>query len=308
MVMKELTQKLLKKFDKLVHHKWQFSVIIAFVSAILAFIMSFIFYNIELKSYDTRFAIRGTMEVEKDNIAIVGIDDQTFSTLNIKWPFPRALYARAILNLAEAGARMIVVDVEFLEASAAVNSRQDILLAGAVKRAGNVILAGKLVRERTRNGTLNSYIQKPLDLLLEAGAKWSLINVDEDTDGFNRRYLLFQEHNNQPYLSMSVKVQELLRYGANGTKNIVLDDNGYFILGNQRIPKIDYNSMLINFRGPAKTFPARFTAPASKMSWRLLTAAEASRNSTSTTIILAPASARFAVFQIPGRYQQTTRR
>lgn len=250
-----MMKKLAEKFDKLVHHKWQFSLIIAVVSAILAFIFSWTFENLELKSYDTRFAIRGAMDVEQDNIAIVGIDDQTFSTLNLKWPFPRALYARAILNLAEAGARLIVVDIEFQDASAPENGRQDILLAGAIKRSGNVILAGSLIKELGLNNTFNSYPEKPLQMFLDAGAKWSMINTSRDDDSFIRRYMLFQEHNNQPYLSMSTQVQQLLRFGSASTKNIVLDDDGYFVLGDQHIPKIDHNSMLINFRGPAKTFP-----------------------------------------------------
>lgn len=250
-----MMKKLAKKFEKLVHHKWLFSLIIAVISAFLAFIFAWAFDNLELQSYDTRFAIRGAMEVEQDNIVIVGIDDQTFSTLNIKWPFPRALYARAILNLAEAGARLIVVDIEFLEASAPANSRQDVLLAGAIKRAGNVVLAGSLIKELGPNNTFNSYPEKPLQMFLDAGAKWSMINTSRDDDGFIRRYMLFQQHNNQPYLSMSVQVQQMLRFGFNGIKKIVLDEDGNFILGDQRIPKIDHNSMLINFRGPAKTFP-----------------------------------------------------
>ncbi|MCH7536037.1 MAG: CHASE2 domain-containing protein, partial [Bacteroidetes bacterium] len=46
--------------------------------------------------------------------SILVIDDESFIGLG-GWPFPRTFYAKAILNLHEAGAKLIIVDVEFLE-------------------------------------------------------------------------------------------------------------------------------------------------------------------------------------------------
>jgi CHASE2 domain-containing sensor protein len=66
------------------------------------------------------------------------VDDVTFSDLGRQWPFPRSLHARAIDRLRAAGARTIVYDVQFTEAT---TPREDGALFEAVRRAGNVVLA-----------------------------------------------------------------------------------------------------------------------------------------------------------------------
>ncbi|RMF70281.1 MAG: adenylate/guanylate cyclase domain-containing protein [Calditrichaeota bacterium] len=259
----------LAKLVKLWHTKWPFGGVLAFFAAVLALILAQFptFENFELRTYDTRFGLRGQMDVDRDNIVIVAIDDQSFVGLR-KWPFPRSLYAKAILNLKEAGARLVVVDVEFTEPSP--EPRQDLVLAAAIKRAGNVLLAGKLVNEIAVNDIVNTYLVRPLDLFLEAKASWGIINVDEDPDGFIRRYLLFQKVHGGTYYPLSLLAYLMLQSGHDGARRVVLDRDGHFILGNLEIPKKDFNSMLINFRGPARTFPTySFTSVLDDASFQL---------------------------------------
>ncbi len=240
---------------KLWRSKWAFGGVAAFLAVLFSLFLGAVYDQLELKSYNLRFAVRGEQSVRQDGIVVVAIDDQSIASLRT-WPFPRTYFARALLNLRAAGARMIIVDVEFTEASKK-NPRADLLLAAAVKRAGNVILAGEVVNagDRSRN-IQNTFVQPPLKLLTEgAGSAWGIINVDEDADGFVRRYLLFQLHNRRPYLSISLRAFLKLRYGTSGLSGLNVDDNGDFVARSQRIPKIDFNSMLINYRGPAGTFP-----------------------------------------------------
>jgi CHASE2 domain-containing sensor protein len=91
----------------------------------------------ELDSVDVRFAVRGTQPAPP-NVVVVGIDDVTFEELQLQWPFPRRLHARAIDTLRRDGARTIVYDVQFTEPSASL--RDDNALIDAVTRAGNVVL------------------------------------------------------------------------------------------------------------------------------------------------------------------------
>ncbi len=245
-----------ERFLKLWHNKWVFGSIIAFLSAVFAIILATQFDSLELKSVDLRFAIRGAQDTDQDNIAIVAVDEESITALK-KWPFPRNYFAKAILNLQKAGARLIVVDVEFTEPSDhKTGGRQDLNLAGAIKRAGNVIMAAELVNnDRVDKGIRNSYLVRPYSLFMKGtGTRWGLINVDEDSDGFIRRYLLFLPHNEKAVLPISLKAYQALRPGANGSRGVQIDDDGYFVLGAKRIPKVDYNSMFINFRGPAKSF------------------------------------------------------
>src|SRR3954470_1822080 len=78
-----------------------------------------------------RFEARGSQPTPE--VVVVGIDDVTFSDLGQQWPFPRSLHARAIDRLHAAGARTIVYDVQFTEAT---KPREDVALFDAVRRAG----------------------------------------------------------------------------------------------------------------------------------------------------------------------------
>lgn len=235
------------------NNKWVFGAFLALVSAILALFLAKVpqIEGVEYKAYDARFKLRGPAETEQDSIVIVAIDDQSFLDLRTRWPFPRRYFAKAVVNLAEAGARLIVVDVEFTEPSE--NPREDLLLAAACQGAGNVLLAAKLVEEYATNDVLNRYMLLPVDLLLQAGARWGLVNTIEDSDGFIRQYLLFGSHGGNLYLPLAVQTFVELRV-TNGS-TVQVEDDGHFVIAGRRVPKLSYNSMLINYRGPAKSFP-----------------------------------------------------
>ena len=132
--------------QKLWKSKWPFGGIVAFLAAVLTLVLSVFpqFENFELDSYDFRFVIRGAQDTEEDNIVIVGIDEQSIIGLQ-RWPFLRSDHAQVILNLFDAGAKLIILDIEFTEP--AKNARQDMILGGAIRRTRNVILAGKMVTE-----------------------------------------------------------------------------------------------------------------------------------------------------------------
>jgi adenylate cyclase len=98
----------------------------------------------ELDTVDARFAVRGDLNPPED-IAIVGINEESFRELGEQWPFPRSLHAEAISRLKRDGAQVIAYDVQFTEPS---NPADDQALADAVARAGNVVLATTVVNER----------------------------------------------------------------------------------------------------------------------------------------------------------------
>jgi len=92
---------------------------------------------LELGTVDARFSVRGTQSAPGD-LAVVAVDDRTFSRLGIQWPFPRHLHARVIDALRRAGARGIAYDVQFTEPTA---PREDNALIRAVDRADGVVLS-----------------------------------------------------------------------------------------------------------------------------------------------------------------------
>ena len=92
--------------------------------------------GLERETVKARFDIRGA---ERPNdVAVVGIDAKTFDDLGVQWPFPRSLHGRVIRRLHAAGAREIVYDVQFTEAT---KPREDLALFRAIGDAGGVLLA-----------------------------------------------------------------------------------------------------------------------------------------------------------------------
>ena len=156
----------------LIRKSWQsggLQVIAAIIFTYLLYALG-TFDMLELKSYDLRFRLRGPQPVEDSGIVLVTVDDQSFVSLQSKWPFPRSYFARAIQNLAEAGAALIVLDIEFTEPSE-IDPLDDQSLYEALLKFPNVILAGKLVSEYGSHQTINRYPIKPLPDFLAAGAQ-----------------------------------------------------------------------------------------------------------------------------------------
>jgi CHASE2 domain-containing sensor protein len=114
-------------------------------------------------------------------LVVVAIDDVTFSDLGLQWPFRRSLHARAVDRLRAAGARTIVYDVQFTEASS--RPRDDLALFDAVRRAGNVVLATSEVDDDGRTNVLGGD-----ENLREARARVGASNLPSGPGGVFERF------------------------------------------------------------------------------------------------------------------------
>ena len=97
-----------------------------------------VFRDLDLRSVDARFAIRGNQGAPSD-IVVVKVDDKTFSDTQKRWEDFRPLHADMITKLKEDGAKVIVYDVQFTEPGK--KEADDVKLIEAVGDAGNVVLA-----------------------------------------------------------------------------------------------------------------------------------------------------------------------
>src|SRR4051812_1845542 len=86
---------------------------------------------LEHDSVDARFTLRPAER--PDDIAVVAVDDVTFSDLGLQWPFPRTYFAKVTDRLHRAGAREIVYDIQFTERS---KVSEDWAFYQALDRAG----------------------------------------------------------------------------------------------------------------------------------------------------------------------------
>lgn len=96
------------------------------------------------------FKLRGPRQPPAD-IVIVSIDREAAEHLKVsanpdRWP--RSLHAQLISNLIRQGARVIVLDIYFIEPR---SGTEDASLAEAIQQAGNVVLAEPLRAEQVRS-------------------------------------------------------------------------------------------------------------------------------------------------------------
>ena len=135
--------------------------------------------RLENDTIDMRFGVRGAAPAARD-VAVVGIDDQTFSALHLRWPFPRRLDGDVIRILHADGARAIAYDVQFTEPS---DPKDDLSLYDAVSAAGHVVLATTEVDRAGQTDVLGGSAN-----LRRAHAVAAAANLPADAGGVIRRY------------------------------------------------------------------------------------------------------------------------
>ncbi len=208
------------------------------------------FLSLENDLLDYRFKIRGSLNISESPIVILAIDDQSDESTPHRWPWPRAYFAHVIENLNEAGVKAIGIDIIFDQPD--INGPEsDSLFADALSRYENVVISGKIEAPRGRTDLVT--LVDPYDEFVDTGVSWGLVSFDLDPDGFYRRYLVGQTFNDSVYSSFATEViKKYLKEDPQTRVNSLPDK---FIFGSYVIPKYNSYSSLINYAGPAKTFP-----------------------------------------------------
>src|SRR3954454_10160567 len=150
---------------------------------------------LELQTIDARFSVRGEQPAPK-GVAVVAVDAQTFNERPAdRWPFLRRRHAQAIRILEEAGAQVIVYDVQFTEPS---NPDDDGLLYDAIYRAGNVVLGTSEIAKGGKTRILGSDKN-----VRAARARPASAQYDLDPNGVIRRI---------PYATDGLKTMPVVAY------------------------------------------------------------------------------------------------
>jgi adenylate cyclase len=157
---------------------------------------------------------------DRPGAVIVAIDEPSFSAVGRPWPWPRDLHARLIRSLRAAGARTVVMDIVFAEPS---DPAADAALAAA-SDARTVFAADESLTETEQGSMLIR--TEPFPALLANGARAGVTAVSLDADAVARRISAYPD---------SLPRQMLL---AGGQK-----------------PKADSEARLIQYFGPARSYP-----------------------------------------------------
>ena len=178
---------------------------------------------LELQSIDARFSLRGERDPSR-RVAVVAIDDTTFSQLKLRWPFRRTLHAQIIDKLQADGARVIAYDVQFTEPSE--DEDDDFALLDAVARAGNVVLGTSEIGEGGTTSILGGD-----ENLRAARARPASALYDLDPNGVIRRI---------PYETQGLKTMPVVAY-----------ERGYGNVASRK--DFEPDGMWIDYAGPPET-------------------------------------------------------
>jgi len=153
-------------------------------TAILALMFYFSFpgRHFDMKAYDIYSCVRGSMPPPQD-IVIVGIDESSFSMIDLPWPWPRSMHGELIRALRSSGARGIIMDIIF---SGPSRPREDKAMAEAIRQYGNVTLAADIEIVKTERFAQRILVT-PIEEFLNAGAFFGVSSIPVDSDNVVRR-------------------------------------------------------------------------------------------------------------------------
>ncbi len=240
-------------------------------------VMDYYFYGVRgpltgLLPRDSTYVNKGT------DIVLVEIDDEAYRLMPESYPYSRGyIWSRVVRNLAQAGAKVIVFDVEFDQPelryiqSGGLNSTQvqgdksfGDAIAEVQKQGVKVVLAANLVREP--NLYPPQYIAKPVGDILSSGATLGLVNDILDQDNFTRRYPIFWNLEHDPdSLYLTLGLMAIQAYAdLEDTVRLRFDPKKLiWKFGPYSIGAYDeQNTFLVNWYGP----PSEYVTPSQEYS------------------------------------------
>jgi adenylate cyclase len=213
------------------------------------------FRSVELDFRDFLFEVRGELPVEDSPIVLVPMSDEADGEIPQKYPWPTSVYAKLIENLNKAGAKVIVFDVIFDQPDQ-YDPHNDTLFAEALKKYGNVVLAGDFQEETVSTGKKQSKLFPQTLLETNNPVPVGLVDVNPNIDGSIRTYSFGRSFQNEVYYKLGIEA--LLVYkdiNKDSVDNIENVTDPIFKLGEYQIQKDAVNSFIINYYGEEALFP-----------------------------------------------------
>ena len=262
------------------------SIVLVILALVVFFMDPHFLRFMELKALDLRMVSRGQLPTT-GQVIIATVDEKSLSEIG-RWPWSRSMTAKLVDSLKEYGAKAVGFDIVFAEPEQSTGPSADAILAKSVKSAKNVSLgyffhtsmkdveflteeyinaSGSLiggsmysmVREKGHEGDYNlitAYAPVPsIKAIAETGENCGYFNAFPDPDGVIRWSPLVIKFQDNFYYSLPIAllmkyldypmiVLNLAEFGVDGV-----------MLGDLRIPTDEIGRLLINYLGPAKTFP-----------------------------------------------------
>lgn len=209
--------------------------------------------SVENKIMDLRFFVRGEIGPgPEDEVVILAIDQQSLERLQVRWPWPRTMYAKVIDRLSQAGARVVALDLVFSELTETERRKEDKILGDAIIRSKSwIVLGSAFTASPSHHGLMVNYVEALPDID-QTRAHVGYVNVwPNKEDGVLRNAALLQTYQGKPYMSFDLKI--LSRYFKIDALEAPVRKNA-ISFGPLRIPSDPRGRMLINYRGGSGNF------------------------------------------------------
>jgi len=142
------------------------------------------FRFLELKCLDWQFRLRGERSPSPD-ILLIGIDENTFHRLQLKYPFPPLVYGELIKQLNQAGAMIVAFDLLYSEPTRECNPPdQDQAVAKLIADEGNVVWGSELEQ--------GERFIPPIKVIHESLVQTGFLNFPDEMDNRIRRFKVRQ--------------------------------------------------------------------------------------------------------------------
>jgi two-component system phosphate regulon sensor histidine kinase PhoR len=193
-----------------------------------------IFEAVEYQLYDMNFSQIQGSETAPEEIVIVAIDQASVVKLG-RWPWPRLYHAEIIRQIAQNGAKVIMVDIGFFEPDREMPAN-DVALIEATQGAGNVIYP-VIIEKVTRGGEEFLVRTEPLPSLKEGAAALGHAHIEQGKDGIVRKIYLSEKMGDEAAWGMGLEALRLyLDIPPDGLRRI---GPGRLSLGDIEIPVIE---------------------------------------------------------------------
>ena len=256
--------------------------VIAIVMVLLIQVLG-LFDLANYKMLDFSYQLRGPLsswashqENPNDSLEVIliDVDDESYRILaDISWPYPRGkIWRRTVTNLVDAGAKVIVFDIQF-DARDAQTALAHSVFDGAFPlgfRDGDSVFAQTIQYARSKGAEVimastikNESSRIPPDILItpnevimSVDPDHGLVDVDEDKDHFTRRYPVFNALRHEPdniFMSLGMTAVKHFLDIPEGTELSFDKDLSEFTYGPLKIPTYgsDMPQFLTNIYGPA---------------------------------------------------------
>ena len=190
---------------------------------------------------DTMLRLRGVRPA--DEVVIVAIDDFSFNWTGYRWPWPHAYLAQIVDAIAAGEPRVIGMDVFLLEEDE--DPGGDAALAAALENAPPVVNVVQIFHDQ-----YSETIQQPIPSLRDRFAALGITKVVIDDDAIVRGIQPYAAYGDHYYYNWAFNLAALYA----GVAPPQYQAPNLLLFNQQKVP-IQQGRMLINYRGPAQTFP-----------------------------------------------------